>query len=78
MVGIVVGYVQLFDITPEDLKGGMMGERTLRWISGSRFGLGVMASICTSTIALFIYVVLIWFRDFRWIYFHAKRGGSSS
>ena len=78
LVSIVVGYIQLFDITPEDLKGGMMGERTLRWISGSRFGLGVMAPICMSTIALFIYLVLSWFRDIPWIYFHAKRGGSSS
>jgi hypothetical protein len=71
----VVLLAVLYDITPEDLKGGLINETVLRTISTSRIGLGLIAGFFSAGIAGMIYVVLMWLLNLPRIYF-SKRGGN--
>jgi hypothetical protein len=63
----------LFEITPEDLKGGLINESVLRAVSTSRIGLGLIAGFFSAGIAMMIYVVLLWLLNLRRIYFSNER-----
>jgi hypothetical protein len=65
----------LYDITPEDLVGGLTNESVLRTISTSRGGLGLIAGFFSAGIAMMIYMVLIWLLNLPRIYF-SKPGGT--
>jgi hypothetical protein len=70
----VVSVAVLYEIEPEDLRGGMLNERVLRGLSTSRLGLGMITGFFASGMALLLWVLLRWLRDFRTLYF-AKREG---
>jgi hypothetical protein len=63
----------LFDITPEDLKGGLLNESVLRAVSTSRMGLGFIAGFFSAAIAMMLFVVLVWFFNVPRIYFSNER-----
>jgi hypothetical protein len=63
----------LFDITPEDLKGGLINESVLRAVSTSRIGLGLIAGFFSAAITMMVFLVLVWFFNLPRIYF-SKRG----
>lgn len=65
----------LSDLTPEDLKGGLLNETVLHAISTSRMGLGLIAGFFSAGIAAMLYMVLIWLLYLPRIYF-SKRGGN--
>lgn len=71
----VVLLAVLFDIAPEDLKGGLINETVLRAISTSRMGLGLITGFFSAGIAMMVYVVLMWLLNLPRIYF-SKRGGN--
>jgi len=58
----------LFEITPEDLKGGLINESVLRAVSTSRMGLGLIAGFFSAGIAMMVFVVLAWFFNLPRIY----------
>lgn len=70
----VVFLAVLSDLTPEDLKGGLLNETVLHAISTSRMGLGLIAGFFSAGIAAMVYMVLIWLLHLPRIYF-SKRGG---
>lgn len=72
----VVLLAVLYDITPQDLEGGMINESVLNTISTSRVGLGLIAGFFSAGIAMMVYMVLIWLRNLPRIYF-SKRGGDT-
>jgi hypothetical protein len=75
VVGIsIVLLAVLFDITPEDLEGGLINESVLRAVSTSRIGLGLIAGFFSAGIAMMVFLVLVWFFNLPRIYF-SKRGG---
>jgi hypothetical protein len=72
---LVLGAV-LYDITPDDLVGGMLNETVLRTVSTSRIGLGLIAGFFAGGFAGMLYCVLIWAFNLRRIYF-PKRGDTT-
>jgi hypothetical protein len=68
----IVMLAVLYDITPEDLRGGLMNETVLRTISTSRIGLGLVAGFFSAGIAMMTYMVLLWFFSLPHIYFSKR------
>jgi uncharacterized membrane protein YfcA len=72
----VVLLAVLYDITPQDLEGGLLNETVLRTISTSRMGLGLITGFFSAGIAMLVYMVLIWLLNLPRIYF-SKQGGTT-